>query len=50
MSTALATTPRTAQHLLSERIARLIADTHLDTVPDEVVEYGKRLLLGTVAT
>jgi 2-methylcitrate dehydratase PrpD len=48
MSTGLATKPQTAQ-VLSDRIGRLIADTDLDTLPDEVVEYSKRLLLDTVA-
>jgi hypothetical protein len=50
MSIALAKKPRTAQRFLSERIGRSIADTHLDTVPDEVVEHGKRLLHDMVAT
>jgi hypothetical protein len=49
MSTALATKPRTGQRFLSERVVRSIAETHLDTVPDEVVEHGKLLLFDVVA-
>jgi 2-methylcitrate dehydratase PrpD len=48
MSASVDTRTEVSQ-VLSDRIAGLVADTDLSSLPDEVVEYSKRLILDTVA-